>query len=515
MEIVLDHQNDFCKESLKRIPVNIDKHLSCFGKDETGNTLVFLRLSLKDEGLTSISGVEEYSHLQYVDFSNNRLTDLKPLGSLPFLLELNVSHNCLTNLLDFSPPWNLMKADFSYNNISQIEDLSEFHTLCVLILKNNKISEYRGLHNCKSLSDLDLSSNCLTKVSFLKCLPLVRLNLSHNKIRFIENLENLKFLQELNLNCNQISSLESINSCYALSSLQLEDNQLLDLLQLHHLGGLKLLFKLSLKSNKICERVGYFDWVLTTLPQLRWLDGTRLTVTDKVLTKNKVQPPVDLQASTDHLTNIILSYLQPAKLRASFLTDKPYPTLLVVGPRGSGKSYIVQKLLEEFPKDFGYLVAHTTRNKREKITERKYYFVSSAEFRDLMLKGSFLQTWQSPEGEKYGLTWNAIDNVASEKKCCLGSMELEGALSLSYSHLKPILILAFPESESIHRLQLNKLQGNETHSQWAISRRHTYQKYQQDYPKLFAVVVNTDNLQEAYQQVRQFVTSQGNIVKNY
>lgn len=79
--------------------------------------------------------------------------------------------------------------------------------------------------------------------------------------------------------------------------------------------------------------------------------------------------------------------------------DEPYPMLVLCGPLGSGKSYFVRLLVEEFPSFFGlgsvihcvwesihtyiptYSVSHTTRPQGPRESHgRDYYFIDDGTF---------------------------------------------------------------------------------------------------------------------------------------
>lgn len=62
------------------------------------------------------------------------LSDLTPLGKMPYLLELDASNNKVTSLLDFEPPLNLKSVNLSFNAITEMADLSAHHYLQTLIL---------------------------------------------------------------------------------------------------------------------------------------------------------------------------------------------------------------------------------------------------------------------------------------------------------------------------------------------------------------------------------------------
>lgn len=53
--------------------------------------------------------------------------------------------------------------------------------------------------------------------------------------------------------------------------------------------------------------------------------------------------------------------------------------LIICGPSGVGKGTLINKLLEEFPKKFGFSVSHTTRKPRQGEIDGVHYHFTNVE----------------------------------------------------------------------------------------------------------------------------------------
>lgn len=93
----------------------IKEGLHTIGKTFNNTRHAFLSLSINDNNLKSVNGIQKYKYLQNIDVSGNQLTSLKPLGSIKHLLKLNASSNLIKFTFDFSPPANLEWVDYSGN----------------------------------------------------------------------------------------------------------------------------------------------------------------------------------------------------------------------------------------------------------------------------------------------------------------------------------------------------------------------------------------------------------------
>jgi len=90
------------KLSRKELPQEIiQSGLSNFGKTIHGSGFAFLTLDLSNKEVYSLRGIEKFIHLQNLDVSNNKVTDLEPLNGLNVLIRINASHNLISSLKHF------------------------------------------------------------------------------------------------------------------------------------------------------------------------------------------------------------------------------------------------------------------------------------------------------------------------------------------------------------------------------------------------------------------------------
>uniref|UniRef100_A0A8D0HBT2 Leucine-rich repeat and coiled-coil domain-containing protein 1 n=1 Tax=Sphenodon punctatus TaxID=8508 RepID=A0A8D0HBT2_SPHPU len=160
---------------------------------------------------------------------------------------------------------------------------SEIHTLN---LHCNQISKIEGLGHILNLQHLDLSSNNINRIEGLSGLTNLRtLNLSCNLITKVEGLEKLFNLTKLNLSYNRIHDLTGFlylrGTSHKVSHIDLHSNCISSIKHLLQcLIGLQYLTNLTLekngKNNPVCDRTGYREIILQSLPQLTVLDGKNI-----------------------------------------------------------------------------------------------------------------------------------------------------------------------------------------------------------------------------------------------
>nr|XP_047918582.1 leucine-rich repeat and guanylate kinase domain-containing protein isoform X4 [Anser cygnoides] len=426
------------------------------GRSAPGTEYVYLNLSLSGRELSDINILSRYVHLQKLELSYNKINDLSCISQMPYLLQLNASNNELTTYFGFKPPKNLKEVDFSYNQIPKMQDLSAYQALTKLLL------------DC-----ILCSSNLLEKIT---------------------GLDSLKTLQKLDLSNNKITSLEGLEEHDLLEVINLENNQIAELSELECIQDLPLLRVLNLLKNPVQEQTDYWLLVIFMLPQLTELDLKKISVEEKVDAVNKYDPPPEVVAANDHMTQIMYSMLQPQRIFDSTLPslDAPYPMLVLVGPLACGKRELTHRICRQFNNFFRFGPCHTTRAAYFGEENRlDYYFVSQEAFDKMLNTGKFIATFKY-SGYYYGLGRDTVESIAREGLATCVHLEIEGVRSLKNTYFEPRYILVVPVNKQKYEGHLRR-KGlfSRPEIEEAVSRVDMYIKISQDFPGYFDAVVNT------------------------
>ncbi|XP_062986964.1 leucine-rich repeat and coiled-coil domain-containing protein 1 isoform X1 [Elgaria multicarinata webbii] len=177
----------------------------------------------------------------------------------------------------------LSLMDKGIKSLAELPLSSELHTLN---LHCNQISRIERLDHMLNLQHLDLSSNRIHWIEGLSSLTNLRtLNLACNLITKVEGLEKLFNLTKLNLSYNRIHDLTGLlylrGTNYKVRHVELHSNCIGNVNHLLQcLSGLQYLTNLTLekkgKSNPVCAKIGYREILLQALPQLTILDGRNI-----------------------------------------------------------------------------------------------------------------------------------------------------------------------------------------------------------------------------------------------
>ncbi|KAM6896120.1 leucine-rich repeat and guanylate kinase domain-containing protein [Lycodopsis pacificus] len=474
----------------------------------TGLQYLYHHLCLPSQDLSDVSVLCNYVHLQKLQLPHNKIKDLSCVSHMPDLVILDASHNEISSFFGFQPPKNLKEVNFSHNCMTNMKDLSAFSSLSHLDLGYNSFSEIGGLEHCCKLTNLSLEHNRVSRVGGLDRLPLTHLFLRGNQLERVEGLDNLKSLQVLDLSLNRIAALSGLHNLQALGSINLERNLISEIQECKHVHDLSLLRDLNLLGNPVQEQPDYRSAVIFLLQHLTVLDQEKVTAEEKVSSVNKYDPPLDVVAARDHMTHLVYRLMQPQVLYDSTMpsADSPYAMLVLTGPQGCGKRDLAHRLCQEFSEYFAYGSCHTTRGPY--VGEENgidYHFVSEEDFQNMIHMGQFVQTMQYG-GHSYGLSRDAIEDVAKEGLACCVHMALEGVLSLKNSYFEPRYILLIPTQVEKY---MGHLKSRRVYSaaqmDVAMSRVELYADTNRQRLGFFDNVIPCDDWEEAFQTLRHIV----------
>ncbi|KAM9791691.1 dynein axonemal assembly factor 11 isoform 1-T1 [Syngnathus typhle] len=146
----------------------------------------------------------------------------------------------------------------------------------------------RAEHNeCEifSLEEVSLHQQDIERIEHIErwCRDLKILYLQNNLIPRIENVGRLKKLEYLNLALNNIEVIENLQGCENLQKLDLTVNFVGRLSSVESLKENVHLRQLFLVGNPCTLFEGYRKYVVATLPQLKCLDGTEVTRSERIV----------------------------------------------------------------------------------------------------------------------------------------------------------------------------------------------------------------------------------------
>eukprot|EP00066_Takifugu_rubripes_P025227 XP_011614493.1 PREDICTED: guanylate kinase isoform X4 [Takifugu rubripes] len=182
----------------------------------------------------------------------------------------------------------------------------------------------------------------------------------------------------------------------------------------------------------------------------------------------------------------------------------PRPVVLS-GPSGAGKSTLLKKLMKEYNNVFGFSVSHTTRNPRPGEENGKdYHYVTRDVMKAGIDKGEFIENAEF-SGNMYGTSKAAVQDVQAKNLICILDIDMQGVKNIKKTDLNPIYISIQPPSMEVLE---KRLRDRKTESEESLQKRLNAAKNEIEFskkPGIFDVVIVNDNLEDAYDQLKNAV----------
>lgn len=116
-----------------------------------------VKLRCPNYGLMSLSGIENFSSLEYLNCSSNKLKNLKGVESLSNLKTLIANDNLLNTISDIANT-NIINLEIADNKLTSLDGIQEMNKLENIVMHGNEFDkilldmakEYRGIEKLKT-----------------------------------------------------------------------------------------------------------------------------------------------------------------------------------------------------------------------------------------------------------------------------------------------------------------------------------------------------------------------------
>lgn len=166
--------------------------------------------------------------------------------------------------------------------------------------------------------------------------------------------------------------------------------------------------------------------------------------------------------------------------------------IVVSAPSGTGKSTIINKILDSGEFDLHFSVSATNRQPRQgEVPGVSYHFMSTEDFRDAIQNGDFVEWEQVYPGRYYGTLKSEIANKCAAGHNLVLDIDVKGALNVKkiYGGDAKTIFIKPPSIEALK----DRLEHRGTEAPEIIAERLDRAEYELSLaPEFDAIVVNDD-----------------------
>ena len=184
---------------------------------------------------------------------------------------------------------------------------------------------------------------------------------------------------------------------------------------------------------------------------------------------------------------------------------KPSGKLIVFSaPSGSGKTTIVQHLLQQKQLCLDFSISATSRKKRgEEIHGKDYYYISLKDFKTHIKNDDFLEWEEVYTHNFYGTLKKEVSRIWASGKHVIFDIDVAGGLRIKNKFPEQTLAI-FVQPPSIKEME-RRLRNRKTDSEEKIKERVAKAEKEMQYAKDFDAILVNDNLETAKKTACQWV----------
>lgn len=178
-------------------------------------------------------------------------------------------------------------------------------------------------------------------------------------------------------------------------------------------------------------------------------------------------------------------------------------TFVVSAPAGTGKTTLVQMLVQEFP-CIVESISYTTRKCRNgEIPGVHYNFISEKQFEEKIANNEFLEHVKL-YGYYYGTCKKDLDKLLSEGKHVILVIDTQGALQLMERFAATFIFLLPPSLEVLKE----RLKRRSTENEKVINERLEWARREIEVAHFYDYNIVNDDLATAYQVLRSIIIAE-------
>ncbi|MCZ2129142.1 MAG: guanylate kinase [Bacteroidia bacterium] len=183
--------------------------------------------------------------------------------------------------------------------------------------------------------------------------------------------------------------------------------------------------------------------------------------------------------------------------------------IIFSAPSGTGKSTVVNHLLQVFD-NLEFSVSATTRKPRGKeVNGKEYYFLLENDFKQKLANNEFLEHEMVYEGLYYGTLWSEVKRIWNDGKTVVFDVDVMGGLNIKKQFgYNALAVFLKPPSIDVLMERLKKRSTEVEHElQERINKAHHELSYESKYDVVIVNDVLEDTFAKCEKLVRDFTSN--------
>ncbi|MDR2382577.1 MAG: guanylate kinase [Prevotellaceae bacterium] len=178
--------------------------------------------------------------------------------------------------------------------------------------------------------------------------------------------------------------------------------------------------------------------------------------------------------------------------------------IIFSAPSGSGKTTIINSLLQTFPK-LEFSISATNRDPRDNESDGvHYYFLSPDEFNSKIVNKEFLEWEEVYGGTMYGTLQSEIERICESGKVALFDLDVNGALKVKKKFKNAFLIFVLPPSLDVLK---DRLEKRATETPEFLEKRINKAKEEIMHATKFDYILLNDDIDEAMIEIQDVINN--------
>lgn len=177
--------------------------------------------------------------------------------------------------------------------------------------------------------------------------------------------------------------------------------------------------------------------------------------------------------------------------------------LIFSAPSGSGKTTIVNHLLEQFD-NLSFSISATSREMRpDEADGVNYYFLTPEAFRNKIAEEAFVEWEEVYPNQYYGTLKSELTRIWNQGKHVVFDVDVVGGVNIKQMYPEQSLAV-FVKPPSVEELE-NRLIDRHTESKEALKRRISKAEYELKFQDRFDLILINDDLEQAKSEAVEIV----------